>query len=96
MSTKIVVELTPTESETLFRPVNGQGGFQSVIRALQNASASAPFVSNTFYLTPDLAGRVLRSSRSKTSGGYQKRLTPFVTALKATRKSLNARNANRS
>jgi hypothetical protein len=69
----IVIELLPEELQYLQRPVSGQGGFQSLLRRLQNQVAHDRLV-----LSVSDAERLLRYATQYGQGGFQDRLRHAV------------------
>jgi hypothetical protein len=57
--------------------VNGQGGFQSLLRILQGRIQNG----NELVLTPDLAARIARYVQKYGSGGFQGRLDAALEVL---------------
>lgn len=76
-SLTIHLSLTASAAEVLRRPVNGVGGFQSLLRSLQ-ASLSREDV---LTLSPELAGRVATYVKNYGGGGFQGRLDAVLTEL---------------
>lgn len=70
------IELNSEELEFLNRPVNGQGGFQDLLRAL-----AAQRQGTKQSLTASQAEKVLRYSSHYGQGGYEGRLLSFVTKV---------------
>jgi hypothetical protein len=68
----------------LKRPVNGSGGFQSLLRSLQKQTSGT----NTLVLTPDLVAKIARYVQSYGRGGFQGRLDTVLTELTALAKAL--------
>jgi hypothetical protein len=63
-------ELRPESAAALRRPVNGTGGFQSLLRTLQSQLSPT----NTLTLAPELAGRIDAYVHSYGDGGFHGRL----------------------
>ena len=63
--------LKPAEASALMRPVNGQGGFQSLLRALQKQFDRA---SSTVTITDDQVEKINRYSKDYGAGGFEDRL----------------------
>lgn len=76
-SLTIHLVLSPATAAALRRPVNGTGGFQSLLRTLQ--AQLAP--DNILTLTPDLAGRIAKYVHSYGGGGFQGRLDTVLEEL---------------
>jgi hypothetical protein len=64
------VVLSDADRERLMRPVNGSGGFQSLLRSLQPLLKS----DGTLTLDATMTERVVRYSTKYGSGGFQGRL----------------------
>lgn len=62
--------LTPSGAEALARPVRGQGGFQSLLRRLQEANRNG----NTIFIHGEFAERISRYADRYGEGGFQARL----------------------
>ncbi len=73
----IRVRLTDEQKALLSKPVQGQGGYQSLLRRLQGS-----MVGDELALTLADAERLIRSSESYGSGGFQDRLRSILTAVK--------------
>ncbi len=70
--------LDVSELAWLSKPVNGQGGFQSLLRALaKNRSGQMQFV------PPTLVERIQRYARKYGKGGFQGRLRSLAQRLSA-------------
>jgi hypothetical protein len=69
----ILVNLTTDELDALRRPVSGQGGFQSLLRRMQNQIAG-----NTLVLNESDGERLIRYAERYGSGGFQGRLERVV------------------
>ena len=75
---KVRVHLTDAERELLSRPVNGEGGFQSLLRKLQVAMTEGDIVADEA-----LVERIVRSAGNCGSGGFQGRLRSLAQRLAA-------------
>lgn len=64
-------ELNADEAGALMRPVNGQGGFQSLLRALQK---SFDRKTKTVTLTGDQIEKINRYTTDYGAGGFEDRL----------------------
>ena len=64
-------ELNEREAEALMRKVNGQGGFQSLLRAMQKAYDRR---TGTLTLTADQIERINRYTQQYGAGGFEDRL----------------------
>jgi hypothetical protein len=86
MKTTLTVrlELGDEAIVALKRPVNGSGGFQSLLRALQKQISGT----NTLVLTPDLVAKIARYVQNYGQGGFQGRLDTVLTELTALAKAL--------
>ena len=73
----IRLELGPEAVAALRREVNGEGGFQSLLRALQRQLKG-----NELTLTPDLVEKIARYVDRYGQGGFQGRLDTVLAALK--------------
>jgi hypothetical protein len=69
----IVIALLPDELEALQRPIKGQGGFQGLLRRIQNQ-----IVGSTLVLNETDAERLLRYVDRYGQGGFQGRLQRIV------------------
>lgn len=76
-SLTIRVELEPDAVARLRRPVNGEGGFQNLLRALQRQLKEDELV-----LTPDLIEKIARYVERYGHGGFQGRLDTVLVELK--------------
>lgn len=65
-------------------PVNGQGGFQSLLRSIQGSLGE----SNELVLTAAQAGRIARYVNKYGGGGFQGRLSFVLDELRALAKLL--------
>ena len=79
MQTRLTIrlELGPEAISALRRPVNGEGGFQSLLRALQQQ-----LTGNDLVLTPDLIEKIARYVDRYGHGGFQGRLDTVLAELK--------------
>lgn len=68
----------------LQRPVNGQGGFQSLLRVLQSRIQN----DNELILTPAMAAKIARYVQRYGSGGFQGRLDDVLDVLTDLAKAL--------
>lgn len=66
----MTIVLTAAEVEQLRRPVNGQGGWQSLLRRLQSR-----LVGSTLTLSPSDLARIRKYRDSYGTGGWQTRLS---------------------
>lgn len=73
----IRVTLPPAAIAKLQRPVNGEGGFQSLLRMLQRRVERG----NELVLTPELAARIARYVQRYGDGGFQGRLDAVLDVL---------------
>ena len=73
----ICLDLRPDAIAALQRPVNGEGGFQSLLRALQKQLNGSELV-----LTPDLVEKIARYVDRYGQGGFQGRLDTVLVELK--------------
>lgn len=64
-------ELTVSEASALMRAVNGQGGFQSLLRGLQKSYNP---LTRIVTLTGDQVERINRYSQDYGAGGFEDRL----------------------
>lgn len=64
-------ELTDQEAEALMRPVNGQGGFQSLLRSLQKQFDQE---SGVVTLNADQIEKINRYAQEYGAGGFEDRL----------------------
>ncbi len=69
----IVIELTDEELENLQRPISGEGGFQSLLRRIQNQ-----IVGKVLVLSEADGERLIRYEKRYGSGGFQGRLGRIV------------------
>ncbi len=90
-SLPIVIDLPPDELEYLRRPVAGQGGFQSLLRRLQNQIAV-----NQLVLSHSDAERLLRYATQYGPGGFQDRLRHTVDEIRKKLVAWKLCSANRS
>lgn len=79
MKTELTIRviLGPEALTALRRPVNGEGGFQNLLRALQHQLAK-----NELTLTPELIERIARYVERYGHGGFQGRLDAVLVELK--------------
>lgn len=93
MNTSIIVTVNKEQFDNLYKVVKGNGGYQGVLRAIQNSDYESNF-DNTykFFISPETASKVIRASKSTATGGFQRRIAPFVAGLKTVRKALLATN----
>ena len=80
----IRVVLPPPAVVKLQRPVNGRGGFQSLLRELQRRIQNG----NELVLTPALAARIARYVQRYGNGGFQGRLDAVLAVLTELAKAL--------
>lgn len=71
-----VIHLSLEEMDNLMLPVNGKGGFQSLIKKLQIQTEN-----NTLYLFETDIKRINSYTQGKGKGGFQSRLRPVVEQL---------------
>ena len=77
MDLQVVIGLTTEETEKLVRPVNGQGGFQNLLRRIQGQlNANYQLV-----LTLDDIRQINRYRSRYGGGGFQGRLDAVISAL---------------
>jgi len=76
--TTVRIELNVDALEALPRPVNGQGGFQSLLREIQQQLSGG----NVLVMTPSLVERVARHVDQYGDGGFQGRLEYVLTELR--------------
>lgn len=78
MHNTVVTSVVLTDEDLVFfsRPVNGKGGMQSLLRALQKHRSG-----RVQYLTQLLAERVKRYAMKYGDGGWQRRLLRLVVYL---------------
>ena len=69
----IVVQLTPDQVDFLNRPLQGQGGYQSLLARLQRNMNG-----NLLRLTQDDCEKVVRYATQYGQGGFQERLTSII------------------
>ncbi len=82
----VIVHLEPSEVKQLDKPVEGSGGFQSLLRRLNAQRADAILT-----LTPDIASRVARYYRQGYgSGGFQGRLRKLPSVVEAALQMVDA------
>ncbi|MFQ6060546.1 MAG: hypothetical protein ACE5KV_04495 [Thermoplasmata archaeon] len=78
------LRLTEEEYEIIVRPVEGQGGFQSLLRTIQSR-LSQPTLEGleerAFYLSYDEMERLQRYSEQYGEGGFQQRLRVLLDAI---------------
>lgn len=77
MDVKIVIALTPDELEKLSRPVQGQGGFQSLLRHIQSQLINQ----SQLELQLDDVRQIARYRAKYGGGGFQGRLEAVLSAL---------------
>ena len=65
------IELTPEELEILCRPINGQGGFQGLLRGLQR---NLDRKTRVLTVTDEQFGRIVRYTSQYGWGGFEGRL----------------------
>lgn len=70
--------LTPATVDALNRPVVGQGGFQGLLRQVQDLLSG-----NELTLTPELVGKIVRYVQDYGQGGFQGRLDLILHELKS-------------
>lgn len=71
------VRLTEDELELLSRPVEGQGGFQNILRLMQSRLQD-----DHLAVTEDEAERIARYVEEYGGGGFQERLRPLAERLR--------------
>lgn len=74
----IVIDLLPEELTWLRRPISGQGGFQSLLRRIQNQISDEKLV-----LNESDAERLIRYASQYGGGGFQARLGRIVDQVRA-------------
>jgi hypothetical protein len=74
----IVIQLLPKELTWLRRPISGQGGFQSLLRRIQNQISDEKLV-----LNESDAERLIRYASQYGGGGFQARLGRIVDQVRA-------------
>jgi hypothetical protein len=72
------VDVTPEIGNELEKSVEGQGGFQALLRELQLCQRGS-----TLHIPEDLARLVVAYYRKFGRGGFQHRLRPIAEALEA-------------
>jgi hypothetical protein len=72
------VQLTPEEVQILRRPVNGEGGFQSLLRGLQK---NLDRKTNQLTVTAGQFEKIIRYTSQYGSGGFEDRLAPVRRAF---------------
>ena len=77
MDIKVVIELTAEEVELLSRPIQGQGGFQSLLRRLQAQLNDE----SQLVLRIDDVRQIVRYWARYGTGGFQGRLGAVLSAL---------------
>ena len=77
MKLTIRLDLSPEAVAALRRPVNGEGGFQNLLRALQRQLKGSQLS-----LTPDLIEKIARYVDRYGRGGFQGRLDTVLAQLK--------------
>lgn len=79
MNTRLTIrlDLGPEAVAALRRQVNGEGGFQNLLRALQRQ-----LTENELVLTPDLIEKIARYVDRYGKGGFQGRLDAVLIDLK--------------
>jgi len=82
--TSVRIELSADALEALQRPVNRQGGFQSLLRAVQQQFGEA----NILILTPALVERVARYMEQYGEGGFHGRLEYILMERRALARAL--------
>jgi hypothetical protein len=70
--------LSVNEYEALMRPVRGQGGFQTLLRSLQNA---VDWRTRVLILTVTQINRIQKYYKQYGQGGFQGRLPELAKAL---------------
>ena len=70
---RIIIELTDSALELISRPVKGSGGWQSLLRKLQQNVSG-----NELTLSTEDIVRIIRYSLNYGQGGYEDRLRPVV------------------
>lgn len=80
----VTIELPDDALEALRRPVVGQGGFQSLLRELQDRVGTGSVLT----LTPDLIARIVRYVQDYGQGGFQGRLDTVLAELGGLARSL--------
>jgi hypothetical protein len=83
---RLTIPLSPEELEKIRLPVVGEGGLQSLLRALQKQIGPDGRLS----VTPAQIERILRYSQSYGSGGFQGRLQGVLVELKRLGASLSS------
>ena len=77
MAVRMTVSLDKNEVEVLMKPVNGQGGFQNLVRKLQTRVRG-----RRVWFTPDEVVTLHRYVTNTGSGGFQGRLSPLLGAFR--------------
>lgn len=80
----VTVPLTEDAVGVLNRPVVGQGGFQNLLRDLQDQLGTG----SQLVLTPDLIERIVRYVQGYGQGGFQGRLDTVLAELQALARAL--------
>ncbi len=75
------IKLEPDARRVLMRPVRGLGGWNSLLRSLQEKTDKAGWLN----LTPDEILRIRSYAEHHGSGGFQSRLAPVLEALRRAR-----------
>ncbi len=76
----IVVPLSSAEQEAIMRPVEGSGGFQGLLRRLQDAVAQDRLI-----LSLSEAERIVDYANEYGQGGFQDRLQVVLDAIRKVR-----------
>lgn len=89
--TVVVVTVTSAQFANIQKPVNGTGGYQGALKALQGVTTEKLWSGGNvkLFITPAVASRLMSKSIVKAAGGYGSRLAPVTAALVATRRALN-------
>jgi hypothetical protein len=77
MAFRIMVQLTKQDAEKLSKPVNGQGGFQNLMRGLQKRLRG-----RQVWVTQEEIVRIYRYATRGGQGGFQGRLMPFLDTIR--------------
>lgn len=87
MDLSVTIGLTADEVERLMRPVNGQGGFQSILRRMQEQlNENQQLVLTIFDIR-----QIVRYSTRYGGGGFQGRLDAVLEALRRLSEALRFR-----
>lgn len=90
MPFELAIEITPDLRELIERPINGEGGFQTLMRGLRHGLRHDHIRKVSILVMSEATmGRVFRySTMSQGDGGFEGRLEPLAKAIRGARERL--------